>query len=151
MSEFKDHSVEIRYSDEDYSRIWVVLPKGGVCEASLTTPTSLLKPDRKTLETVAAARAREKKIIRDYQLIQQSAIRGEDTEERVGQLLNAPQDSPDSSGAPARVHLLNRLDHRPLRIAPDSRTVTAADVAATQADLTILETSPISEVDLYEN
>jgi hypothetical protein len=50
---------------------------------------------------------------------------------------------------PAR--LLNRLDGRPLRIAPYSRTVTAADIAATEADATILDTSPISEVDLYEN
>jgi hypothetical protein len=128
-----------------------VLPKGGLCEASLTTPTSLLKPDRKTLETVATARAHEKKIIREYQLIQQSAIRGEETETRVAQLVNRPEDLPNVSDAPARVRLLNRLDHRPLRIAPDSRTITAADVAATQADATILETSPIGEVDLYED
>jgi Mu transposase, C-terminal/Mu DNA binding, I gamma subdomain len=137
MSGFKGLSVEIRYSDDDYSKIWVVLPKGGPCEASLTTPTSLLKPNRKTLETVATARAHEKKIIRDYQLIQQSAIRGEETEDRVAQLVNRPEDLPNASDAPARVHLLNRLDHRHLRIAPDSRTITAADVAATQVILAL--------------
>jgi len=68
-----------------------------------------------------------------------------------GQLVNRPEDLPNASDAPARVHLLNRLDHQPLRIVPDSRTVTAADIAATEADATILDTSPISEVDLYEN
>lgn len=150
LSEFKGRSVEVRYSDEDYGRVWVVLPGGEMCEAGLITPTPLLNPDRRTLKTVAEARAHEKRIIRDYQLIQQSAVRGEGTEDRVGQLLNLAAGSPVPEDTPARVHILHRLDRRPLTPVAQPRVITAADVAAAPADFSILETSPVGEVDLDE-
>lgn len=150
MSAFKGRSVEVRYADDDYSHVWVVLPGGELCEAELITPTSLLQPDRETIKTVAAARAHEKRLIRDYQLLQQAALRGEDAEARVGGAARLLEDAPAPADEPARVHLLSRLDRRTLRAVTGPRTITAAEVAAAQADLSILETPPLGEVDLYE-
>jgi hypothetical protein len=39
MSVYKGQAVEVRYSDSDYGRVWVVLPGGEMCEAALVTPT----------------------------------------------------------------------------------------------------------------
>jgi hypothetical protein len=83
MSKFKGSSVEILYSDDDYKSVWIILPDGDLCEASLITPTSLLNPNRATLQTVREASAHERNLIQNYQLLQESQMRGETTEDRV--------------------------------------------------------------------
>jgi len=60
MSEFKDQWVEVRYDDNDYGKVWVVLLGVGPREARLITPTSLINPDKETLKTVARLAERAK-------------------------------------------------------------------------------------------
>jgi hypothetical protein len=60
MSMFKGTDVEVRFSDDDYGRVFVILPNHKVCEAELITPTSLINPNKRTLETVKRARLRKR-------------------------------------------------------------------------------------------
>lgn len=147
LSIYKGQSVEVRYADGDYSRVQVVLPGGQMCEAQLITPTSLLNPNKQTLKTVAEARARERKLIRDFQLLSQSALRGETTEDRVAQVVNEElQDTPQAQErelAPqASAHLLMRLDHRRMSSAGGASEVNVAEAWEVEADFSIFD-SPV--------
>ena len=147
LSLYKGQSVEVRYSDGDYSRVWVVLPGGQMCEAQLITPTSLLNPNKQTLKAVAEARARERKLIRDFQLLNQSGLRGETTEDRVAHTVCEVQpemhEVQETEPAPqASVHLLMRLDHRRMRSAGGASEVNVAEVLKVEADLSIFD-SPV--------
>ena len=157
LSRFKGANVEVRYTDRDYNRVWVVLPDQRICEARLIAPTPLLNPDSQTLRAVAQARAYERTVIRDYSLILESQMRGESLEDRVAALLPVESqqelplfagddDLPPPALPPARVHQLTRLDHRKLRAVPDSHHVTAEDVAATEPALVISESDPGNRV-----
>jgi hypothetical protein len=87
MSKYKDTKervkVEIRYTDRDYRSIWVVLPDKKPYEARLIKGSSLINPNKETLQTVAKARAQERKVIRDFELLAQSMWREETPEERA--------------------------------------------------------------------
>ncbi len=114
MSEFKGQEVEIRYSDGDYSRIWAILPNASIVEAGLITPTSILNPNRKTMEAVKRQQNHERNVIRDFQFINQSNWRGETTEDRTAQLINPAEieEIPQKiavNDAP-RIHNLTRFD-----------------------------------------
>jgi Mu transposase, C-terminal len=116
MSQFKDSEesvkVEVRFSDRDYSRVWVVLPNGEVCEARLLQGSSLLNPNKETLQTVAKARARERQVIREFELLAQSVWREETTEERVNRQLATPltSESESAQSEPARVYRMTRFE-----------------------------------------
>lgn len=133
----------MRYADSDYSRVWVVLPNGELCEARLMTPTPLLHPNQQTLKTVAVARAAERKLIRDFHLITQSELRGETTEARVAQIIETEAVEIDNrqvvsaNKRPRRVSQMTRMDRRRLRALPAKHEVTAEDVAHAVADPTI--------------
>lgn len=143
MSMFKGRDVEVRFSDDDYSRVFVILPNLKLCEAELITPTSLINPDRRTLKVVKQARAFERSVIKDFNLIAQSNIRGESLEDRVARQIELSEavttEPPDRAGTPARapVHKLTRMDQRKLPPRRDVKQVTAADVARTEADSSI--------------
>ncbi|MCA1636083.1 MAG: hypothetical protein LC802_20930 [Acidobacteria bacterium] len=118
-----------------------------MCEAQLITPTSLLNPNKRTLKAVTQARARERKLIRDFQLLNQSALRGETTEDRVAHTVGEVQPEmhvvQQNNPAPqASVHLLMRLDHRRMRNAGGASEVNVAEVLEVEADLSIFD-SPV--------
>lgn len=149
MSLYKGMSVEVRYKDDDYSRVWVVLPSGKICEAELTPPTSLINPNKKTLKMVAKRSAHERKVFCDFQLIAQSNLRGETIEDRVAQELEAAEIPTDDleqavQSQGGHVHLLTRLDQPRRKAIPKS--VTGADVAAVSADSSIFETPVQSNI-----
>jgi hypothetical protein len=147
MWEFKGEQVEIRYTDNDFSRVWVILPDKRIVEAALVTPTALLNPNKKILETVARARNHEKKQVREFNFLAHSQMRGETTEERVAAQLRAVEpvavelplavnDTPRAGGG-ATVHQFTRMDAPKLRSSVVSPRVTAEDVAAAPVDDTI--------------
>ncbi len=157
LAEFKGADVEVRYTDTDYSRVWVVLPNHQLCEAVLITPTSILNPNKQTLKLVAEARAHERKVIREADLLRASNLRGETAEERVANQLQhettrASQKGQDKSSA--NVHQFTRLDRTKLRQAATALQVTGAQVAAIKADLSIFRTdgevAPVKEFDYEE-
>ena len=143
LSIYKGQTVEVRYADSDYSRVWVVLPNGELCEARLVTLTPLLHPNQQTLKTVAVERAAERKLIREFNLITQSELRGETTEARVAKVIDTENVAPENPrSAPAlekrgRVAPMTRMDRRRLRALPGQHEVTAEDVARAMADPTI--------------
>jgi Mu transposase, C-terminal len=146
MSLYKGMEVEVRYSDDDYTRVWVVLPNGHICEATLITPTSLLNPNKQTLETVRAARAHERKLQREFAFYTRSHLSGETTEDRVARQLESElmvevseeviseEQSPTSNS----VHLLTYLD-RPKKSCPLPKEVTQEDVAAAITDISMFD------------
>jgi len=162
MAGFKGCKVEVRYTDGDYSRVWVVLPDKNLCEATLITPTSILNPNKATLEAVAIARAHEQRVIRDYQLIAQSQLRGETAEDRVAQLINpnfaevdeaqdaAETESPLAAAAPATVHRLTRLDRRRFCEIPDQPRIGSGEIGKLEADWSIFCQAAVVPVREYD-
>lgn len=110
--------VEIRFTERDYQRIWVVLPGNEVFEAPLVTPTSLLNPNKNTMKAVAQARSQEKKLIEEYQLLSQSRMLGESVEDRVDRQSGKTTQTP--IGADTRqegsIRRLTRFDRRRLKV-----------------------------------
>ncbi|MGH9760936.1 MAG: Mu transposase C-terminal domain-containing protein [Blastocatellia bacterium] len=137
--------VEIRFTDRDYSRIWVVLPNNELCEAPLITPTSIIDPSKETLSKVAKARAHERKIIRDFNLLVQSELRSETVEDRaVAETHNpkAVQASMDAGAEKGRVHKLTRLERA------KKRTAVSLAVGVTGSAVGEIETDPTMFLDV---
>jgi len=108
----------------------------------LVTLTSILNPHKQTLKLVAEARAHERKVIREANLLHASNLRGETVEERVAeQLLQGERAVPMTQqlNAPASVHRLTRLDRPRLRQVVNAAHVTDEQVARIEADFSILQ------------
>lgn len=169
MSEYQDSYVEVRYDDADYSRCWVVLPNGDLCEAGLATPGAIRNPNRETLRMIKRQEASQKQTIRDFNLLTQSILRGETTEDRVAALIEPEEEeervavaaggaarsfSDSSIGTSARVHQLTRLDRPKLRAtAQQIQSVTVDEVSRIQADESIFDsrdTGRVKEFDFEE-
>lgn len=131
MSEFKGQEVEVRYTDGDYSRIWAILPNSQIVEASLITPSSILNPNKKTMEMVKRQQHHERNVIRNFQFIQQSNFRGETAEDRVAQLINPEevetQREKIAVNESPRIHALTRFDKSKIQ-SGKSKTVSTEQV-----------------------
>lgn len=146
MSQYKGMEVEVRYSDADYSRVWVILPDGHICEATLITPTSLLNPNKQTLEAVRAAKAYERKLQREYNFYTRSHLSGETTEDRVARQLESERIVESSeeivgkehSPTPSSIHLMTYLD-RPKKLSHLPKEVTQEEVAAASTDISMFD------------
>lgn len=146
MALFKGMNVEVRYKDDNYNQVWVILPNNTICEAERIPTSSLLNPNKQALKMVAHARANEREVVRNFELITQSVIRGESTEDRVAKELEA--DSVTEAAAtvtnktqttPAQVHQLTRFDCS--KVKGIAKNVTGAEVAKTSADTSIFNVS----------
>ncbi len=141
---YKGQDVEVRYTDSDYSQIWIVTPDGkSILQAQLITPTGQLNPNKQTLSLIKEQSARERKIIRDFNFITQSQIRGESVEERVAALIEPEEEveaiaaAVNDGGAaysPARVQQLTRMDRPKLLRTPPALLTSASAVESTEAD-----------------
>lgn len=155
MSLFKGTDVEVRFSDDDYGRVFVILPNHKVCEAELITPTSLINPNKRTLETVKKARAFERGVIKEFNFIAQSNIRGESFEDRVARQLELSDpveresvgEAP--SNAPSVVHKFTRFDGQ--KIKESHVDVTVDGVASVEADDSIFSAPACRHIYNFED
>lgn len=160
--EGKALQLEVRYLDDNYSTVWVVLPDGTFCEATRLDSSSVLTPNKETQRVVAQMIQHERRVIKEFHLITHSRLRGESVEDRAASALYAvnqmPEEalpvavnaSPDSSRS--NVQKLTRFDGRKLR-AVSSPNVTATEVSTVEADASIFETPDrgrVSEFDFEE-
>lgn len=132
MGRFKGCEVEVRYTDQDYSRVWVVLPDKRTVEAEMVGRSGVLNPNKQTMSVVAKQIAHEKKIAREYQLVSQSNWRGETVEDRVNAMLGheeepEPIEQKMAVNARPTVHAFNRFER--LESGISRSEVTADDVA----------------------
>lgn len=139
MSEFKGQEVEIRYTDGDYSRIWAILPDAQIVEASLITPSSILNPNKRTMQMVKQQQHHERNVIRDFRFIQDSNWRGESAEDRVAHLVNpaeveVPQKIAVGDNSP-RIHNLTRFDVPKLKGAATTKVSTEQVESAEVIDI----------------
>lgn len=152
MSEFKGRFVEVRYSDDDYTRVFVVLPDGAICEASRIQRTSIINPNKQTLKAVKKIQNHEKTIARDFQLITQSNSRGETSEDRASRLIEAHKkdvEGGESTGEnrdQSQVFLWTRLERKKLYAAPSQLEVSVKDVAGVEADLSIFDATQVKRL-----
>jgi len=160
MWPYKGQDVEVRYSEDDYSRCWIVAPDGVIIEAQLVTPSNILNPNKATLKLIAEAAAHERKVIKEFSFITQSQIRGESVEDRVAALIQ-PEDVAEAvavaggSGAVfpaapiAQVHSFTRMDRTKIR-APKARMVTAHEVSSAAVETDIFRSSSDSKVKEFD-
>jgi len=155
MAKFKGLKVEIRYTDGDYRSVWVVLPNGQICEAMLITPSPLLNPNKRTLRRVAEAGVYERDLIRNFNLLTQSQIRGETTEDRVVNRLveenrTGNEVTPTSHPYQAVIHKMTRMDRKKLLTVVNSSDTKAAEVAAIDADTSIFTINNKVEINEFD-
>lgn len=117
-------------------------------EAELITPTSLVNPNKGTLETVKRARAFERGVIKDFNFIARSNMRGETLEDRVSRQIESCEENViglgegGNAGPIAVVHKLTRLDQPKHPNRPDKPQVTAAEVANAEAYAPLVVPAP---------
>ncbi|HKO43384.1 MAG TPA: Mu transposase C-terminal domain-containing protein [Pyrinomonadaceae bacterium] len=145
LSYYKGDEVEVRYTDTDYSQVWIATPGRSdrpsvIVQAQLVTPSAILNPNKETLGMVKAMKASDNRVRKEFNFITQSQIRGESVEDRVAALIEPEEEAEaiavnDGSPpySPARVTRVTRFDRPKLR-SVKSRTVTADEVSSIAAD-----------------
>lgn len=103
MAEVADGvKVQIKFTDQDYKKIWVVMPDKKLVEAKLVEPVAFLNPNKETLKMVKKMEAKKRETIRNFHLLQQSNLRFENTEKQlIHHQLDEPP-SPDSQLTPPK-------------------------------------------------
>ena len=142
MGEFKGREVELRYDPNDLRAVWVVLPNGRLCEATFVAPPGYVTPNKQTADLIRSAVRSERKMEESFQLVRESAMRGETAEQRaIARYGLKPMEEEEVEQAqavggerPAPVTVLTRLDRPKERAAPQRRRVTAEDVAKVVMD-----------------
>jgi hypothetical protein len=169
LAYYKGQYVEVRFSEDDYSRVFIVpppteaIPNPKIIEAHLVTRGGVLHPNKQTLAMISHQRKHEEKIIREHSLLTHSMIRGESAEDRVAAQFEPEVEEAEvaiavgggASGAgfsqpPARVHLVGRLD-RLSKGRGAIRPVTVDQVANTQTDESIFEAPASGGVRMWDD
>jgi hypothetical protein len=164
LAYYKKLEVEVRYSDDDFRRVFIVppptdaIPHPDIIEADAVIRGGVRNPNRETQKQIARQRNFEEKVKRDHDYITQSMIRGESVQDRVAAQIepeeevevriavsggdgrgrvfegtHASHGLASTSGGPARVHQLTRLDRK--RIGRSAiRPVTVDQVAELEVD-----------------
>lgn len=135
MDFYRGRKVEIRYTDHEYLHIWVVLPNKNMCQAKLITPTSLIKPNKQTLQIVKESRRRQKQIIKDYQLITESNVRGESVEDSTAielkgkkVRLNDLNNSESLQHPASKIYKFPQINRNKISVADSPKKIDANDV-----------------------
>ncbi|MGI8468371.1 MAG: Mu transposase C-terminal domain-containing protein [Pyrinomonadaceae bacterium] len=137
MSGLKGLKVEVRYTDSDYKKVWVVLPGKGLCEAKRVEPVSLLNPNKEVMKQIKRMEANENQIIRNFQLIQQSRLRGETVEDRLAEYSHDEIDQINSDSSnqlpKSSIYLFPRIIKNKRDMSNPAKIVSAEDVAGTES------------------
>lgn len=150
--------IEVRYTDEDYSQAWLILPNGAICEAARLNRSSVLQPNKESQKAVATLIKQEQKLINDFHLLTQSRLRGETVEERVASLIEVEQPAiielpiavNEMAQPQASVQRINRLDGKRLRASTALHQVTPTEIASTEADISIFDVPDRSRVKEFD-
>lgn len=132
MSLFKKKKVEVRFSERDYTKVWVIMPDKTICEAKRIEPSSLLIPNQETLKQVRKMRANEKNYIDNFHLIHQSSLRGETIEDRLNKLIVIDQSEKLEKPAKqntASIHLFSKFRKNNLKLVESEHNIVANDVS----------------------
>lgn len=148
MAEFKGQKVEVRYDDADYGRIYAVLPATAdkpsrIVEAELITPSSIINPNKKSMERVAKQQNHERKLIREFQLVTQSNFRGETAEDRVAmedrqfiaqeEVRELKKTGTDGGSGGATVHQFTRMN-TPIKKVEKPKQITKEKISEIETD-----------------
>lgn len=159
MSEFKGKEVEVRYDSNDLSSVWVILPNGQPCEAELVQKSSYLTPNKQSAQLMKQTESRERKMQREWDLLNRSMLRGETLEERVAaeyelEVEEVEAIAAEGGSSGGAVHKLTRMDKPKLRAVPKSRAVSVEQISLVKPDDSIFsqesEGGQVSEFD-YED
>jgi hypothetical protein len=157
LAYYKGLEVEVRYSDDDYKRVFIIppptdaIPHPDIIEVEALIRGGVVNPNRESQKKVARQKNFEAKVRRDHEYITQSMIRGESVQDRVAAQIEPEEEvevriavsggegrmaSPylaSPSGGPARVHQFTRLDRKRVGAAA-IRPVTVDQVAEIEID-----------------
>jgi hypothetical protein len=160
MAKWKGKEVEVRVSDDDYTRVWVILPDGKICEAEMLERSSIINLNKNTAKRVAEQTAIERKLRKDHSLLSFSMTRGLTTADRVAEQIAEEQPAETIEavaeavgGGQASVHRLTRMDGRKLRAVGTQHSVLTTDVIESDDsifDIGDSNTSRVREFD-YED
>lgn len=134
--------VQIKYTDQDYKKIWVVMPDKKLVEADLIEPVSFLNPNKEVLKQVKKIEAKNKQLIRDFHLLQHSKLRFETIEENLNKsqteknVITDLESSEDISKA--SVHLFPKVIKDNSDNSDRNAAASAKDVAGSAPDINIL-------------
>ncbi len=152
MSAHKGEDVEIRFTDNDFSHIWAILPAtdrnpSRIVKADLVNRSGLLNPNKQTLGVIAKLANHERKLQRDFSLLNYSIIRGETTEDRAAQTQEIEQEQPQeiqllATGTDGgNVHRMTRFDAP--KIIGSSQQVSTAQVESAKI-IDIFRSKPVT-------
>lgn len=138
MSEHKDQYVEIRYTNNDFSHIWAILPATPekpqrIVKADLINRSGLLNPNKETLAKIAKQANHERNLQRDFTLLNHSLMRGETVIDRVAQKEEIEIEDIQEmrqTGTYGNVHRMTRYDAP--KIISDNQQVSAEQVESAE-------------------
>lgn len=146
MSDFKGLRVQVKYTDQDYQTVWVILPNKKCVEAALIEPSSILNPNKETLKQIKKMEAQEKENIRNFHLLQHSKLRFETTEEKIINAFPTESSVAGSSSSNissknsgnATVHLFPSMSKEKTPQIQIKKTISAQEVRLFKAQIEIL-------------
>ena len=142
MSEFKGVRVQVKYTDQDYKTVWVILPNRKCVEANLIEPSSFLNPNKETLKQIKQIEKKDKQNIRNFHLLQQSRLRFETTEDRLMESCQAEAPLIESklskTPSTASVHLFPKITNIKTPNPNKRKLISAEDVSAIKPEISIL-------------
>lgn len=137
--------VQIKFTDQDYSKIWVVLPDKKIVEAELIEPVSFLNPNKDVLKQIKRIEAKKRAEIHNFHLLQQSRLRFETTEEYLSKSLpdeenfiNSELSESSESSSKASVHLFPTITRNKSPNSNKNSTFSVKDVTEIESEINIL-------------
>jgi hypothetical protein len=145
--------VQIKYTEQDYKKIWVIMPDKKMVEANLIEPVSFLNPNKEVLKQIKKMETGNKQLIRNFHLLQHSKLRFETVEESLNKSLSDEDYSITSESSEphskASIHLFPTIKKDSSKDSKN-KSISAKEVRKINSRIEILEdvkTIKINEFD----